>query len=212
MTPSVKATLRAGARARLPHLLAVLHSGEALAADIAWRQARLAPCSWMSRALTVQAAQERGHSLMAAAALRLTGAPRCPPNVMTKLRQRIERDLDGGNLAASLVGLQGVVEHLGEGLLEALGHHEHPAGAALHALRQKVLAQEHGHVQLGARCLQVLDADDHQLDALAEYRALGRDIALQTAAVLDDTRLDGNAFWTRVSERLDHWYPRALQP
>jgi hypothetical protein len=154
----------------------------------------------------VQAAQERTHACMAAAALRLTGAPRHAPDVMLALRRRIDRDLAGGNLAASLLGLQGVVEHLGEALLETLGHHDHPAGAVLHALRKKLLAQERGHLLLGARSLQALDPEHHHAAALAGYLAAGRATALQTAALLDDARLDAGAFWNRVDARLSQWH------
>jgi hypothetical protein len=195
-----------GGRAKLSHLLAVLHSGEMLAADVAQRQSQIAPLPWMSRALAVQATQERSHACMAAAALRMTGTPKHAPDVLLALRSRIERDLAGGNLAASLLGLQGVVEHLGEALLETLGYHEHPAGAVLHALRKKLLAQEHGHLLLGARCLQALDPEHPHEDALAEYCAAGRATALQTAALLDDARLDAGAFWNRVDTRLSHWH------
>ena len=196
---------------KLARLLEVLRAGEALAADVAKRQSQLAPADWMARALQVQAAQERGHAAMAAAALKLTdlrGARAGMPDVTARLRARIEHDLDSGNLAASLLGLQGVVEHLGEALLESLGRFDHPAGAILHALRVKVLAQERGHVLLGARCLQALTpSGGAPLDVLDEYRAFGRDSAIQVTALLDDARLDANVFWRGVDTRLSDWYP-----
>ena len=196
---------------KLARLLEVLRAGEALAADVAKRQSQLAHTDWMARALQVQAAQERGHAAMAAAALKLAdlrGARAGMPDVTARLRARIEHDLDAGNLAASLLGLQGVVEHLGEALLESLGRFDHPAGAILHALRVKVLAQEHGHVLLGARCLQALTPSGGALalDVLDEYRALGRDSAIQVTALLDDARLDADVFWRGVDTRLSDWY------
>ena len=200
---------------RLARLLEVLRTGEELAAHVALRQSHIAPAPWMSRALCMQAAQERSHAAMATAALTRVATKQRAPDVTIALRRRINHDLDAGNLAASILGLQGVIEHLGEAMLEMLGRHQHPAGVLLHALRKKVLAQERGHVLLGARCLQALGAtpaENRNHDALAaldEYRAIGRATALQVAALLDDARLDAGAFWTDVDARLSAWHEHA---
>ena len=194
---------------RVAQLIEVLRQGEILAAHAAQRQSRIAPLPWMRRALEIQAAQERSHVALASVAAGIAGFTHCRgamPNLIAPLQQQLERDLDAGNLAASLLGLQGVIEHLGETLLEQLGKHAHPAGAPLHALRRKVLAQEHGHVQLGARCLQTLAPGMEQADALNSYRALGRDAAVQMTGLLDDARLDAAAFWQGVEQRLDDWH------
>ncbi len=194
---------------RVAQLIEVMRQGEILAAQTALRQSRIAPLPWMRRALEIQAAQERSHVALATVAAGIAGFthPRgAVPDLIVPLRLRLERDLDAGNLAASLLGLQGVIEHLGETLLEQLGRHAHPAGAVLHALRRKVLAQEYGHVQLGARCLQALAPGTEQADALHAYRALGRDAALQVTGLLDDARLDAAAFWRGVEQRLEDWH------
>lgn len=192
---------------KLACLLGVLESGELLAARVAWRQARQAPTLWMARALTVQAAQERGHATMAATAARLIDnrAPR--PAMLEPLARQLERDLDHQCLAHSLLGLQGVVEHLGEVLLEVLGERQHPAGAVLHALRTRVLAQERGHVRLGARCLQTLGRAERAV--LDGYRALGQHAAREVAVLVDDARFDASAYWVDVDRRLCDWHARA---
>lgn len=197
---------------KLARLLEVLRSGEVLAAQVASQQSQLAPVAWMSRALRSQATQERSHATMAAMALALVGSKVLVPDVTAALHKRITHDLDSGNLAASMLGLQGVVEHLGEALLESLGGYAHPAGALLHALRVKVLAQERGHVLLGQRCLQALSAETRAADTLCirdEYRAIGRTTAIQVATLLDDARLDASAFWVKVDCRLCDWHTRA---
>ncbi len=192
---------------KLACLLGVLESGEALAARVAWQQARQAPAPWMTRALTVQAAQERGHAVMAATAARLIDSRAPRPAMLAPLARQLEHDLNHGRLAQSLLGLQGVVEHLGEVLLEVLGERSHPAGTLLHALRVRVLAQERGHVRLGARCLQAVGhADGAALDA---YRALGRVAAYEVAGLVDDARFDAHAYWTDVDQRLTAWHARA---
>ena len=200
---------------KLARLLSVLHAGESLAAHAAARQAALAPQRWMSRALRVQALQELGHAGMATAALALNGTRGHGPDALAALRTQLNRDLDQGRLAASFLGLQGVVEHLGEALLETLGTYTHPAGAPLHALRVRVLAQERGHVQLGARCLRTFDTQAYASRAdlgaaLDEYRAIGASVALQVADLLDDARLDGAVFWRGVDVRLTQWHEKVV--
>lgn len=182
-----------------------------LAARTAAAQTRMAPLPWMRRALATQAGQERQHALIARAALQVVGTNWATPDVTAALAARLQRDLESGDLAASLIGLQGVVEHLGEALLEFLGTHEHPTGALLHPLRCHVLAQEQGHVALGARCLAALDAPQNA-DAYAEYCELGRALAGQVANLLDDARLDGDAFWRDVQARLAAWRQAAAMP
>lgn len=195
--------------ARLSLLLDVLHAGELLAAHTAARQARLAPLPWMRRALATQAQQEQQHAAMARTALQAVGAHRRVPDLLTALRARLEHDLAVADLAASLIGLQGVIEHLGEALLEFLGTREHPARALLNPLRAHVLAQEQGHVLLGGRCLAAL-APPRDPDAFYIYLALGRDLAAETAGLLDDARLDGDTFWREVQSRLTSWYAQGV--
>jgi hypothetical protein len=200
---------------QLARLMEVLHQGEQLAADTAAQQSAMAPVPWMRHALQVQAAQERNHAALARTAARLTGTSQIltgTPDVYAALRQRLDHDLATGDLACSLLGLQGVIEHMGEVLLEQLGHQAHPAGAVLHALRRKVLAQEHGHVQLGARCLQTLGHRTATIHALDCYRTLGRHAVMQVTELLDDAQLDAGTYWRRIESRLDDWQRRACLP
>lgn len=190
-------------------LLAVLGSGEALAAQTAWCPSQLAHLPWVAHALRAQAAQERGHAAMATAALALVGTGTRTPDIAHELRQHLNRNLDSGSLAASMLGLQGVVEHLGEALLESLGSYTHPAATLLHALRVKVVAQGHSHVLLGARCLQALGTQTHNTETLEQYRALGLSDATQVATLFDDARFDAGLLWANVDARLTDWRPCA---
>lgn len=198
---------------RLARLIEVLRQGEVLAARTALRQSGMAPAPWMRRALAVQAAQERNHAAIAGIAVRMLGAAagtaRHTPDVIADLRLQLDRDLDAGALACSMIGLQGIVEHLGEAVLERLGRHPHPAGAVLHALRNKVLAQEHGHVLLGSRCLQALGHPPAHAEKLHHYRELGRSTAMRVAELVDDARFDAHAFWCDIDARLTDWHHRA---
>ncbi len=198
---------------KLARLIEVLRQGEVLAARTALRQSGLAPTLWMRRALAVQAAQEGNHATIAGIAVRMlgtaAGTPHNTPDVIADLRRQLDHELDTGELACSLIGLQGVVEHLGEAVLERLGRHPHPAGAVLHALRNKVLAQERGHVLLGSRCLQALGHPPAHAEKLDHYRELGRRAAMRVAELFDDARFDAHAFWCDIDTRLTDWHHRA---
>jgi hypothetical protein len=196
---------------KLARLLHVLHAGEVAAARAAATQSRLAPLPWMARALQTQARHETQHATLARAALALCGAGSDAgvADVTVALDARLQCDLGAGRLADSLLGLQGVVEHLGEALLDTLGRHSHTAhtaSAPLHALRLRVLAQERGHVLLGARCLAALPHLARQREVLDDYRRLGHQAALATANLLDDARIDGDAFWRTVDAGLTAWH------
>lgn len=199
------------ARLKFSRLIGVLCAGEELAARVALSQSRLAPEPWMRRALEAQARQERGHTRAAAGVATLVGGRGRAPAVFALLGVRLEADLEAGNLAGSLIGLQGVVEHLGETLLERLGHHTHPGGALLHPLREHILAQEHGHARLGARCLVALTVTG-QDQAVADYAGLGLETARAVADLLEDTRVDADGFWREVAARLAGWRRAAGLP
>ena len=188
---------------KLAALISVVHAGELLAARVAERQARIAPQPWMQRALALQARQERGHVRLAAMAMAITGGG-CAATILSALDARIARDLDNSNFGASIVGMHGVLEHLGDTLLDRLGRHAHPEGVVLHRLRRHVRAQEQHHVLLGARCLRALDARITH-ETIAAYCEIGRTIARDAASLLDDVRIDGDDFWREVNTGLDAW-------
>lgn len=199
------------ARFKFSRLIGVLCAGEELAAHVALSQSRFAPEPWMRRALEAQAQQERGHARAAAAVATLIRGRGRAPAVLARLGARLEADLQAGNLAGSLIGLQGVIEHLGETLLERLGRHPHPIGALLHPLRERVLAQERGHARLGAKCLVALAATGQE-QAFADYAGLGLETARAVADLLEDTRVDADGFWREVAARLAGWRRAAGLP
>ena len=108
---------------RLARIVAILLEGERLAARVSAAQARLARSPKMSRALGIQSAQEAEHAALAERLGRALPAPGATSPALEALRAlegRIDRSLASGDLAGSLLGLQGVVEHLGETVLERL--------------------------------------------------------------------------------------------
>lgn len=190
---------------RLARLVRVLAAGEGLAARVAAAQSSRADRQQLQRALALQAEQETGHFRLAQRLCDALPEPQgCGPALaaLARLERRIWRDLDAGALASSVVGLQGVVEHLGEALLERLDPARHGL-PALGPLHRKILAQERGHLRLGAQWLR---ESVGAIDASAQdYFALGEELGTSVCGLLDDMRVDPPAIWGGVRARLEGW-------
>lgn len=134
-------------------LLASALEAERIARDVAAAQARLAPSPQLQRALRHQSRQEAMHAAIFASALACLPSGACPPalaRVLADFRRRLQEDVGENRLAASLFGLQQVLEGLGhvalqppEGDLAGLGDRFVP-------LRGVLAQQELGHRLLGA--------------------------------------------------------------
>lgn len=172
---------------RLARIIAVLGEGERLAARVSAAQARLARDPRMRQVLAAQAAQEAGHARLAEFLERALPSPVIPATpalaALRTLERQIERDLEAGDLAASVIGMQGVVEHLGETVLERLDPMRHGI-PFLVPIHRKVLAQERAHVAFGRRWLATLGAPVRG-DALASYVGLGGAVYTSVCELLD---------------------------
>jgi hypothetical protein len=157
---------------RLARLLGAIARGEQLAHRTAARQAGLVGLAAMRRALETQARQEHVHATSFAAAALLFdsrgGRASTPLDLAFDAYAReLDADLAAGRLAASLVGLQGVLEGLGEALLTRLDAASEPRTAAFDALRRRFARQEHAHQAIGARCLRALGTGAPELREFA---------------------------------------------
>lgn len=190
---------------RLARLVRVLAAGEGLAARVAAEQSRRAGRERLRCALALQAEQETGHFRIAQRLCDALPEPQaCGPALATlaQIERRIERDFAAGALASTAVGLQGVVEHLGEVLLEKLEPARHGL-PGLELLHRKILAQERGHLRLGAQWLR--EAAGATDTGACEYFALGEKLSSEVCALLDDMRVDSPAIWGGVRARLEGW-------
>lgn len=186
---------------RVVPLLAAAREAEHVARDIAAAQARIAPAAALQRALYHQSRQEAVHAAAFTAALAcLPGRAACPPrlaNALAGFRQRLEADVAAGRLAASLFGLQHVLEALGHVALQPPGGELAGLGDQLVPLRGLLAQQELGHRRLGEvwvpRLAQRLDAQQRRAlrDAGSGYLDLAReavDAGLDACAGFADDR------------------------
>ena len=155
MNVSLGSSAARSARQRLAPLLWMLKFGEELSRDIALGQAGLAPTPQLQRVLGLQSRQEAMHAALFGAALRCCCAPgraAAPPRLIAALDDfsaRLRDDVAAGRLAASMIGLQCVLEGLAGAVLRPAQGELARLGDRLLPLRSFVLLQEEAHHRLG---------------------------------------------------------------
>ena len=173
-------------KGQLAHLFQVLVAGERLAQECALRQLHLAPERNTRSFLAAQARQEGLHAWVfhsAASALAPRGSSSDSPALcaMHRYRERLLVDLDSGNLAGSLVGMQVVLEGVGAMVLKEMDTELRRRGDRYAVLRRGLLLQEDAHHAFGLRCIEHLCVETPDASALlaaagGEYAALSVDI------------------------------------
>ena len=149
----MSSSIDTGAARQLVPLLAAAQEAERIARDIAAAQAAISPVPALQRALRQQSRQEAVHAAVFASALAcLPGRAVCPPRLAVALggfRHRLEVDVAAGRLAASMFGLQHVLEALGHVALQPPGGQLARLGDRFIPLRGVLADQELGHRRLG---------------------------------------------------------------
>jgi hypothetical protein len=141
LSPTQRSCLRA--------LLDLLAHGERLAADCAAGQAQLCDGT-LARFFRSQSRQERMHAwVFDAAAARLGGAHGRVPPALRSYRAQLEADLAAGDMAASVVATQVVLEALGHTVLSELQRGLEQRRSALAGVCRMLLRQEQAHHAFG---------------------------------------------------------------
>lgn len=165
---------------RIARLFNVLWHGERIACAIAMRQARVCREPRARRFFALQATQEALHATVFHAAATLL-APRgrtlqTPAiAVLDEYRRRLDDDLAAGDLDGSVVGLQVVLEGLGDVVLKHMNPQLNRHGSRFAPWQKLLLAQEDTHHAFG--CRWVRRSSSAALPALAasarDYLGLG---------------------------------------
>ncbi len=139
----------------IAHLLQFLIQGEVLAFDCAKQQAKLCNNAGQTKFLKRQARQEFFHASVFKMGVGLikpkgVGAP-LGERPMRQYRRLIEDALKRGDLAESLLGMQVILEGLGDVTLEKTNTQALNAGTTFDKLRRIVLGQEDAHHTFGLR-------------------------------------------------------------
>ena len=152
-------------RKHIASLFNFLMQGEHLAMECARQQARIFPDASSKRFLANQARQENFHAKVFKAGIGLL-APRgigAPPGQkpMQSYRRLLEEALTRGDCEESLIGMQIVLEGLGDVTLERISAGFPARGAGFERVRHLVLGQEDAHHGFGmARLEKFIGAND----------------------------------------------------
>ena len=176
----MRTAIDTGCELRIARLFHALWHGERIACAIAMRQARVCHEPRARRFFALQATQEALHATVFLAAATLL-APRArslrTPAIaaLDDYRRRLDDDLAAGDLAGSVVGLQVVLEGLGEVVLKRLNPELNRHGARFAPWQKLLLAQEDIHHAFGCRWIR--RGSGSALPALAasarDYLSLG---------------------------------------
>jgi hypothetical protein len=195
-----------------------LEAAEPLAHRVASRQAELAPQPRLARFFAMQARQEAFHARTFAAASRCLAPAVAPANpaapALAALQARLDRDLDGGDLWSSVLGLQVALEALGGAVLDELdaviAAHV-PAFAPVHRL---LVRQEASHHAFGLQCLARAvaggDVSGPRLGAaVRDYRGLAGELMGVCAELLETFGASGADCAARFEAALPAWIREA---
>lgn len=196
-----------GRERALPRIVALVVAGERLAARVSQAQAELAPRADLARALSAQARQERHHVRLAEGLAQWSGEDRAGAQAalreLESLGALLEQDIGAGRFADSLCGLQGVLDPLGEAMLEHLAKSRHPAARVLAPVARLVLAQERGHHALGAKAFR--QGGFAGSSAPSRYAEIGSRLARRAAELHEGDGAKGALAWERIESRLSLW-------
>ena len=174
----------------IAHLLQFLLQGEVLAHDCAKRQAQLCNQSEHRKFLKKQSRQEFFHAKVFDQGINLLnskglGSP-LGKRPMQRYRMMIEDALDRGDLNESLLGMQIILEGLGDVTLEKSNTKFLNSGTTFDKLRNIVLGQEDAHHQFGLNYFEQQYASDTEIPSYLVDRA--RDYISLTHEMLDSVQ------------------------
>jgi hypothetical protein len=196
----------------------LLEAAERLAQHAAARQAAIARAPRVGRFLARQARQEAFHARVfatAAACLAPGAAPAHPgEGALAAYRQRLDSDLDAGDLWSAVIGTQLTLEALGRAVLGEL-----EAGLACHLpvlapLHQVLVRQEGAHHAFGMRLVAQAAArgavaTGRARATAADYRELATGLLAASAELLDALGTSPAPYAARFAVLLPESFPAA---
>lgn len=188
-----------GKQERLARLCQVMYLGERIAHRCAQRQAALATEPRQRRFLLLQARQETMHALLfrrivARLDPRGNHAGTSAVLALSRYGEQLYQDIERNDLAASLLGMQGTLEGIGERMLHAFGPFVSGQSERYQRLHRLVVQQESAHHAFGMHWLQCHQDDGRVRRSLAatrlRYQALAQDLWLACGDLLEDVGVD----------------------
>lgn len=202
-----------GKQDRLARLCQVMYFGERIAHRCAQRQTALAIDERQRRFLRLQARQETVHALLfrgIVSRLDPRGNHAATPamSALSDYEGQLHRDLDRKDLTASLLGMQGILEGIGEQMLRASSRSLTGQNERYRRLHRLVLQQEASHHAFGQHWLQRSQYNKHALRSISaarlRYQTLAHDLLVACGGLLEDLDIDAETALT-LAAMPDAW-------
>jgi len=198
----------------IAHLLNFLIQGEVLAFDCAKQQTQLCQNAAQRKFLKRQARQEYFHASVFRMGVGLiksksAGSP-LGKKPMREYRLLIEEALKRGDLTESLLGMQIILEGLGDVALENTSTHSLDSGATFDRLRSIVLGQEDAHHTFGLRYFKKQFPDeqlipDYLRSRAKDYMGITHDMLASVQSLFEYFDEDIHSYRQQMTLSLPQW-------
>lgn len=206
--------IAADERKQIASLFSFLMQGEHLAMDCARWQAKIFSDPHSRRFLVNQAKQENFHAKVFKAGIGLL-APKGAGEVlaqrpMREYRRLLEEALERGDCMESLLGMQVILEGLGDVTLDRISAGFPARGAGFQRVRHLILGQEDAHHEFGIKRLHQLiqlqqHIPEHLLTRAEDYLSLTEQMMLELAPLFDYFDEDPAEYIAAQHEGLPQW-------
>ena len=195
-------------KTQVARLLSFLLSGEKVAHRCSVKQAKICNDESKKRFLIRQSRQERFHAITFQAAI-LWLTPKGVNNPAKKQMQQyesvLEKSIDNKDLLNSIVGLQVILEGMGDIALLHFNHAINQRGFGYQKIRKTILAQEDSHHQFGLNHIAAHKDTTRSCADTANYLSLINDIFISFETLFDAFDKDSSDYLAQFHRNLPAW-------
>lgn len=198
----------------IAHLFQFLIQGEQLAFDCSKRQSEICESPYQKKFLIRQARQERFHASAFSFGLRIV-KPKgiispIGKSAMTDYRKLIEEALHKGDLAESFLGMQIILEGLGDVTLENVSTNFSPKRNTFERIRKIILSQEDEHHHFGINYFSQLYPSSEEIpkylkQRAGDYLALTNEMLLASRSLFEYFEEDVYFYQNQLEKTLPKW-------
>ena len=192
----------------IARIISFFLSGEKVAHRCAARQAQICDDKNIKRFLRTQARQEKFHATVFQSEI-LWLAPkgvRCPAQKQMQQYEKIlMASIDNNDLTSSIIGLQIILEGMGDIALSHFNDGIDQRGIAYKKIRNTILAQEDAHHLFGLRFIESNRVDSTQKSHAENYLPLINDMFKSLETYFEFFDEDSRSYLTEFNQNLPVW-------
>lgn len=206
--------IAADEKGQIARLFSFLMKGEQLAVDCAVAQARIFPDKPRRQFFANQSRQERFHAQVFRIGISMleskTPARAAGSDAMDDYRKLLGEALSRGDCMESLLGMQVILEGLGDLTLQRLSAGFTSRGVGFDRVRRVILGQEHAHHGFGIRQLERLVRGQGQLppdllNRAGDYLDLATQLMQEAGPLFEFFHEDADDYSADLRGRLPLW-------